>query len=456
MANRYIERYEGREISLSLSTPLPSLSKFPNTKDIGYHPLFRGGISRFLWKLLTLTVTPAGRWFLIATFAFGVVGSISLEFQTYVLFCCATGIWLIAGICVYLVRPAMAIAARHADRVSAGSALDVELTVRSGRRGSAGLMVLPHHLPPEIDAVPEAGVALPPLGPGESAIVHLQLHCRQRGAYFLKAYRVETHSPLGILRSIRVSWQRRQLLVYPLFHPLRRFILPTGWRFHPGGVALASHVGDSLELLGNREYKEGDNIRNMDWQATARLNHPIVREYREEYFFRVGVVLDTHVPFDDDSGRPLLDRDARLMDFERAVSMCAAVSDYMARQDYIVDIFAAGPDLYHLTAGRSLAYLDQVLDILACVEASGEASFDRLEPEIAAHLDRITTVICIFTDWDAARMEFVRRLATSGAGVKAIVVRDTPPTIDPATAEKIVGIVPVISADEFDAGVEDL
>ena len=47
--------------------------------------------------------------------------------------------------------------------------------------------------------------------------------------------------------------------------------------------------------------------------------------------------------------------------FERAVSVAASVADFMARQEYLVDLFAAGPNLYHLTAGRSLAYLDQIL-----------------------------------------------------------------------------------------------
>ena len=80
---------------------------------------------------------------------------------------------------------------------------------------------------------------------------------------------------------------------------------------------------------------------------------------------RAAVILDTHVP--GGLGRAAQERrDA----FERAVSVAAAVSDFMARQDYLVDIFAAGPNLYHLTAGRSLAYLDQILDILACVNAS--------------------------------------------------------------------------------------
>ena len=66
---------------------------------------------------------------------------------------------------------------------------------------------------------------------------------------------------------------------------------------------MSSDLGESFEYIGNREYREGDNVRDIDWTATARLNTPIVREYRDEYFLRVGVVLDTHVAVGIEAGR---------------------------------------------------------------------------------------------------------------------------------------------------------
>src|SRR5439155_5720747 len=118
------------------------------------------------------------------------------------------------------------------------------------------------------------------------------------------------------------------------------------------------------------------------------------------------VILDTHVPR---RARP-----ERREAFERAVSLCAGISDYMARQDYLVDLFAAGPNLYHLTAGRSLAYLDQILDILACVEENPADPFDVIEPQIAELMARISTVICVFLDWNETRRAFAHRLLAQG------------------------------------------
>ena len=136
--------------------------------------------------------------------------------------------------------------------------------------------------------------------------------------------------------------------------------------------------------------------------------------------------------------------------------MSASVGDFMARHDYLVDIFAAGPDLYHLTAGRSLAYLDQILDILACVEESAAEPFSAIEPQIAELLGRLSTVIYVLLDWDDPRRAFALRLHAQGVAVKAVVLRDEPCTLDPAADADVLGDVPVISRAEYDRGISEL
>lgn len=440
---------------------LSTLPSFAGTEEIYPESIFRSFVVRCVWRLYTQRLTQAGRWFLWPTLIFTSYGSTSLFLQAFAFFAYAFGLWAAAFLCMWLWRPRVLCQARHAERVCAGETLPVEIEVeQQGGAGQASLAVLPHRLPRGISAAPEEGVALPPLARGQKARVELGLACPRRGVYRLRGFRVETSFPLGLLRAHQIVAQERPLVVYPRFAPLARLRIPAGRRLQPGGVALASNVGDSFEYVGNRDYRDGDNVRDIDWRATARLNKPIVREYREEYFLRVAVILDTHVP----RGRRSAERGGlgvggatgRSAAFERAVSLCAAVSDHMARQDYLVDIFAAGPNLYHLTAGRSLAYLDQILDILACVEANPEEPFAAIEPELMENLSRITSVVCVFLDWNAARQEFVHRLREHGAGLKVIVVRDTPCTLDPAGDSGLLGAIPVIDRASFEAGVEEL
>ena len=86
------------------------------------------------------------------------------------------------------------------------------------------------------------------------------------------------------------------MLVYPRYHTLDSLPLPIGRRYQPGGIPLASEVGDSLEFVGTREYREGDPPRKIDWRSYARLGRPVVKEYQEEYFSRIALVLDTYLP----------------------------------------------------------------------------------------------------------------------------------------------------------------
>ncbi|HVF10375.1 MAG TPA: DUF58 domain-containing protein [Abditibacteriaceae bacterium] len=405
------------------------------------------------WRFYTERLTVAGRWFLFATGAFLVSGLNSLELQAYVPLVYAFSLWLVALLIVLLSRPRVGLTTHHADRVCAGETLPVEVGIEAqGRRGfglfGSELCVVPHRLPPVIDVVPAEGGLISVPAPHEKARARLGLKCHRRGVYRLQGFRVQTSFPLGLLRAYRAFVEERRLLVYPAFTPLARLEIPSGRRFHPGGVALASHLGDSFEFSGNREYREGDNWRDLDWRATARLNKPVVREYIEEYFLRVAVVLDTHLP--PGAG------DAQRAAFERAVSLCAAVGDYMASQEYIVDIFAAGPHLYHLTAGRGIAYLDQILDILACVEENPSEPFGALEPEILENLEQINTIICVFLDWNETRRAFLERLRGGGAGIMAIIVRDAPCTLDPDADRVLFGPLPVVSRAMFEAGIEEL
>jgi uncharacterized protein (DUF58 family) len=432
---------------MSSKTLLPSLSPAKNPADF---PLFKGGVSRAVWRLYTQRLTPAGRWFAVATAVFASYGGASnFLIQTYVPAGYVTAIWWIALLALLFYRPRVKLTARLAERTSVGETMpiDIEVTQLSRFHG-ADLVVMPHDLPLAIDAEPSEGMALPDLGAGESTKVRLGLRCTKRGKHIVKGFRVESGFPFGILRSRRTFVEPRPILVYPRFSPLARLRLPTGRRYQPGGVALASELGESFEYLGNREYREGDNIRDIDWRATARMQRPIVREWVEEYMLRVAVILDTHVPKDSP---PIRDEA-----FERAVSVAAAVSDYMARQDYLVDIFAAGPNLYHLTAGRSLAYLDQILDILACVESIPVEPFETIEPQIAELMSRISTVICVFLDWNETRRNFVDRLRASGVAVKVIVLRDEDCSIDPLSDPAAPGEVPVVDQQQFERGIDEL
>jgi uncharacterized protein (DUF58 family) len=401
------------------------------------------------WHFWAHGLTPVGRWLVGASLAFFSVGSTSLDLQVFVPLCYVAALWFLALLVRGRARPRVEFSARLATRVGAGEPLPVAVSVTCRGKYLSRARVVAHRLPPHFEVRPAAGVELPPLEQGETVRAFLHLVPKRRGAWSVRGFRVETDAPFALLNAARIFAQSTQVLVHPMFTPLRQFELPTGRAHQPGGVALASSRGDAMEFWGNREWRHGDRLRDIDWRATARLRRPldraIVREYREEWLARVGVILDTHTA--DEKSRD---------DFERAVSMCAAVGDFLARSDYLVDIFAAGPRVFLLSAGRSLAYLDQILDILARVESSEEANWNSLEGALDEYLSQVSTLVVLMLDWDEERRAFVRRLQQGGAAVRVIVVRDRPPTMHPAADSDWIGHSGLVDKAIFESGVREL
>ncbi|MDE2566252.1 MAG: DUF58 domain-containing protein, partial [Burkholderiales bacterium] len=50
--------------------------------------------------------------------------------------------------------------------------------------------------------------------------------------------------------------------------------------------------GAGLDLAGLREYEPGDDVRHIDWNVTARLPQPYVRQYHEDRELEAWFLLD--------------------------------------------------------------------------------------------------------------------------------------------------------------------
>ena len=76
--------------------------------------------------------------------------------------------------------------------------------------------------------------------------------------------------------------------------------------------------GQGLDLADIREYVPGDDVRNIDWNVTARLDLPHVREYLEDREITAHFLLDLS-PSVDFGTASALKRD-RLVDFVGVVA----------------------------------------------------------------------------------------------------------------------------------------
>jgi uncharacterized protein (DUF58 family) len=331
-------------------------------------------------------------------------------------------------------------------KASAGRTLRARFSVRNRSRLpvydlGAGYLNLPASLEPvDLDRT------LPRIGAGETEDLTVGIHPARRGMYPLPPLRAFTTFPFNMLRCDRRVSGLGSLLVLPSFHPLLSIDIPVGRRYQPGGIALSSNIGESPEYIGNRDYRPGDSMRHIDFRSWARLARPAVREYQEEYYCRVALILDTFVAPKRRKGR------AGFPELEAAVSLSASVADVLSKGEYIIDIFAAGPDLYVFRAGRNIAHFDNILEILACVDECRENPFETIAPALADELENITSVIYVLLDWDATREQFVRTAVEAGCRTKVLIVREKETSDEFAHAEDWAGQIRALTPQEVGAG----
>ena len=380
-------------------------------------------------------------------FAIGVVvtaaSAVTLAAKMYFVFCSLASIALLSLPMARLARVPLEVDLHMASRATCGATTRAVVQLKnSSRRRAVDLGFALDGLPEQLKAEPLMAGSLEP---GEKRELVFQVELKRRGYYQIRGLRQETWFPFGVWRDLYLHRQPHTLLVYPRFSPLVSLDIPVGRRYQPGGVALSSHTGDSTEFLGVRDFRPGDSIRNIHWKSWGRVGQPVVKEFQEEFFCKIALVLDTFLPAG--SGETYRE------DFEAILSTAAAIAGHLSHTEYIVDLFAAGPDLYTLEAGRNLAHLDNVLDVLACLEPSFEEPFERVAPVLTEHLSTITTVIFIMLDWDGARERMVRVVQDHGPAVKTILVRKSVSSLDPASAEQPITI---LTPDEVARGVDAL
>ncbi|MCC9195973.1 DUF58 domain-containing protein [Arthrobacter sp. zg-Y820] len=128
---------------------------------------------------------------------------------------------------------------------------------------------------------------------GEARRFEVQLMPERRGELHSKCVTVRSFGPLGLAARQRTLQSPAVLLVLPPFHAKRH--LPSKLRRlrELDGNASVQLRGAGTEFDSLRDYVRGDDVRSIDWRATARRRDTVVRTWRPERDRRVVLLLDT-------------------------------------------------------------------------------------------------------------------------------------------------------------------
>ena len=177
----------------------------------------------------------------------------------------------------------------------------------------SGALRLRQPLPPDLALTPsEADERL------EGTLV-----ARRRGRHVLPAPAVRVRGPLGLGTWYHRTGEEAEILVYPDLPTAFKLALAVRQgRFRETGRLTRGPLGLGTDFESIRDYVPDDDIRQVNWRATARLGRPMSNQYRVEQDRDVVCVVD--------AGRlmaaPLGDR-TRLDAAIDAVAAVAAVAD---------------------------------------------------------------------------------------------------------------------------------
>lgn len=284
--------------------------------------------------------------------------------------------------------------------------------------------------------------SLPPHGKEQVRIEVMPLH---RGYLELTGITLSRPDPFSLFKACRFLPNYERVLVLPKRYRLPELALPGSHRHQPGGVALASSVGNADEFISLRDYRAGDPLRRIHWKSWAKTGKLIVKNYQDEFFVRHGLVLDT------------FQEQPYSRAFEEAVSLAASFVSTVENQESLLDLMFVGNKAYCFSSGRGISHTESMMEILACAQPCHDRPFAELSSLLLNHASRVSGCICILLRWDEERQEMIKKMQGLGVPLKVIVITEQVDAVgDPGPMQSDAENFHVLAAGEMEQGVTGL
>jgi uncharacterized protein (DUF58 family) len=171
--------------------------------------------------------------------------------------------------------------------VATGGVLDVTLTVR-GRLSRGRSLLLEDAAPAALQGAHR--VALRGLGGRSISATRYRVTPQGRGEHQLGPVRLHTVDPFGLVHRLDTVPLYDTVLVHPRTVPVDPLVL--GGASMSAGSGHRGAPGGSSDDVVPRGYRPGDEIRRVDWKATARTGELMVRGEESLRRAAVTVVID--------------------------------------------------------------------------------------------------------------------------------------------------------------------
>ncbi|HTI13997.1 MAG TPA: DUF58 domain-containing protein [Dictyobacter sp.] len=280
----------------------------------------------------------------------------------------------------------------------------------------------------------------------ERVTKYYTMHCLQRGVHKIGPVRLRSSDLFGFIsREIQfTSGLDDYILVYPLVLPLSSFQLPSRRPF--GDLRTPRRLlEDPSRVVGVRQYVHGDNLRRVDWKATARtlsLQSKVYEEtttYTLSLFLNASTQLDMHYGIHPEWRELSICAAASItnwaMDMGYAVGLYSNTSMFIPDEDFDPSTHEALEKTLaeqmrrrsiRLPATSNAEQRKRIMETLARIQSYFGTTLEEVLQSERHHLGTGSTVVVITTSLGEQLIEQLASLHRGGHAVSILFVGDTP------------------------------
>jgi uncharacterized protein (DUF58 family) len=121
------------------------------------------------------------------------------------------------------------------------------------------------------------------LAPKKTEVLQYNLRPTERGEYHFGSLNIYASSILGLVAKRFTFNSNAMVPTYPSFKQLKKFeLLNINKNALEYGVKKVRRLGHTMEFEQIKDYVTGDDLRTINWKATAKRNQLMVNQYQDE------------------------------------------------------------------------------------------------------------------------------------------------------------------------------
>ncbi len=216
----------------------------------------------------------------------------------------------------------------------------------------------------------------------------------ERGEYYFGNLNIYVSSPIGFVTR-RFQFGKDEMVPnYPSFLQLKKFMLIAfSNKLFEYGLKKIRRIGHTMEFEQIKDYVIGDDIRNINWKATAKRNQLMVNQFQDEKSQPIYSVIDKgramKMPFE---GMSLLDY---------AINATLVISNVALKKQDKAGMFSFSRKIENrVIAERRPSQMNQILETLYNLNTDySESDFSRLYINIKRHLNQ-RSLLLLYTNFE--------------------------------------------------------